>query len=281
MAVSVVGISVCDLPKVWAHSNKSAVAVKTYSPIAIDGKLDDWIRRLESSNWPAKLEMQKGNVLQLIRASPIYVNALSATVEAGSIVSPQDFSAIVYTMWDEKMFYAAAVINDDQSVTEHEHGDIWQDDALELWFDCRHDSITHTLAQDDEYQVGFSPAGPKRNKAIVWSWRNPQPEPVILGSHVASARTPSGYLLEGSIPWKALKGCHPAIGGMMGFNISIVDKDEDQLWTHITWAGALHSDPSQFGHLYFVDAPIDLFPADVFEIGADARPLEPLEGMDQ
>jgi len=58
----------------------------------------------------------------------------------------------------------------------------------------------------------------------------------------------------------------------------MVDKDEDQLWTHITWSGELHSDPSQFGHLFFVDAPVDLFPADVFEVPAGASPFDSLWG---
>lgn len=263
-----IGIVVANLwwlPSVWPHSGKATVSVKTYTPIVVDGKLDDWVRRLESSDWSVQLKVKKGEVFEWIRAVPAYLNALTANVEAGSISSPEDLATVVYTMWDDKQFYVAAVVTDDQVVTQHEGADIWQDDCLEVWLDCRHDAVTHTLFQDDEYQLGFSPASKYRNHAVAWAWRNPRPEPVIKAMQVASSMIPGGSLLEAVVPWEVLQGCRPSVGGMMGFNISIADKDEDQLWTHVTWSGPLHSDPSQFGHLYFVDAPVDLFPADVFE----------------
>ena len=224
------------------------------------------------------MEVQKGKVLEWMRAVPAYVNAITSRVEAGTVKGPDDFSAIVYTLWDAHNLYVAAIVSDDNVVTQHEGADIWQDDALEIWLDCRHDAVTHTLTQDDEYQLGFSPASQYRNHAVAWAWRNPRTEPVVAAMKAASTLISGGYVLEASVPWAVLEGCQPAIGGMMGFNISMVDKDEDQLWTHITWSGQLHSDPSQFGHLYFVDAPVDLFPSDVFETPPGPLPLEPEPG---
>lgn len=249
----------------WAHSEQATISVKTYTPIVVDGRLDDWVRRLEQNNWSAQLKVKKGDWLGAIRAVPAYVNALTSKVEAGVVTSPDDLSAVVYTMWDDQKFYVAAVVTDDQVVTQHQGEDIWQDDCVEIWLDCRHDAVTHTLFQDDEYQLGFSPASKYRNQAVAWAWRNPRTEPVIKAMQVASSMTARGYIIEAAVPWNVLHGCRPAVGGMVGFNISIVDKDEDQLWTHVTWSGGLHSDPSQFGHLYFVDAPVDLFATDVIE----------------
>ena len=268
------------VPNAWAHSEEAAVSLQTYTPITVDGTLEDWVRRLESTNWTGKMDVQKGKVLEWIRAVPIYVNPTTSKVEAGSIKDPADFAAILYTLWDTKRLYVAAIVTDDELVTQHEGGDIWQDDALELWLDCRHDAVTHTLFQDDEYQLGFSPAGQDRGHAVAWAWRNPNADLVTAGMAVASAQTPTGYILEASVPWAVLSGCQPAVGGMIGFNISIVDKDADQLWTHVTWSGQLHSDPSQFGHLYFMDAPVDLFPSDVFEVTRPALP-EPVLGGSQ
>ncbi len=265
----------------WGHSEKATVSIKTYTPITVDGKLDDWARRLADSNWTGQLELQKGRVTQWIRAVPIYLNALTSHVESGTVKSPEDFSAIVYTLWDAKHFYVAAVVTDDEVVTQHAGADIWQDDMLEFWFDCRHDAVTHTLTQEDEYQLGFSPASKYRAEAIAWAWRNPNADAVTPTMEVASALTPTGYILEGSVPWAALKGCEPAIGSMIGFNISAVDKDEDQLWTHVTWSGQLHSDPSQFGHLYFVDAPVDLFPSDVFEVPVGSSLMDSMWGASE
>ena len=261
-------------PRAEAHSEKALVCVRTYQGIEVDGKLDDWVRRLERSSWTAQLEVKKGETVRWMRAAPTYLNALISKIEAGNIADPDDFSAAVYTLWDPKALYVAAVVTDDQVVAEHDQGDIWQDDALEVWIDCRHNAVTPTLFQDDEYQLGFSPASQSRSHPVAWAWRNPATEPVIAAMRVASAATKTGYVIEASVPWSVLKGCQPAIGGMMGFNLSMVDKDADQLWTHVTWSGQLHSDPSQFGHLYFVDAPVDLFPSDVFET-PDASVPEP------
>lgn len=249
---------------VGAHSEEAAIALRTYTPITIDGTLDEWVRRVESSNWSGKMEVKKGEVVKWMRAVPTYLNSLTSRVEAGSVSGPNDFSATLYLLWDAQAWYVAAIVRDDEVIAEHEGENIWQDDAVELWIDCRHDAVTHTLVQDDEYQVGFSPAS-RHRKPAGWVWRNPNPEPVIKAMQVASIGTAEGYVLEASVPWAGMRGCEPSIGSMSGFNISMVDKDTDQLWSHVTWSGQLHSDPSQFGHLYFLDAPVDLFPSDVFE----------------
>lgn len=266
LIVAVAALVLWPAPAGFTHSEEAAVSVKTYTPITVDGTLTEWARRLESSNWTGQLEVKKGQVVRWMRAVPIYVNGLTSRVEAGTVKGPEDFSAAVYTLWDERHLYLAAIVTDDDIVTQQEGADIWQDDAMELWFDCRHDAVTHTLFQDDEYQLGFSPASRYRNRALAWAWRNPRAEAVIPAMQAASALSPTGYVLEASVPWAVLQGCQPGVGKIMGFNVSFADKDEDQQWTHVAWSGLLHSDPSQFGHLYFADAPIDLFPSDVFEV---------------
>lgn len=252
-------------PLAEAHSQEATVCVKTYTPVVVDGKLDDWVRRVERADWAARLAVKKGDVLQWIRAVPVHLNVLTSRLEAGTVTAKEDLAATVYTMWDDQQFYVAAIVTDNQVVSQHEGADVWQDDAVEFWMDCRHDAVTKTLTQSDEYQLGFSPASQYRTRAIAWAWRNPNTEPVIKTMKVSSSLTPTGYVIEGSVPWKALEGCQPAVGHLIGFNISLVDKDDDQSWKHLTWSGQLHSDPSQFGHLYFVDEPEDLLPSDVFE----------------
>ena len=277
VGVTVALILLTAAHRVAAHSEESGIALRTYTGITVDGTLEDWVRRLESGNWAGQLEVKKGRVFQWMRAVPVYLNTLTSKVESGAVAAAEDFSAVVYLLWDDKKFYMAATVVDDEVVTQHEGQDIWQDDAVELWMDCRHDAVTHTLFQEDEFQLGFSPASQYRNHAVAWAWRNPRAEAVTQAMEVASALTPNGYIIEASIPWSVLKGCQPAFGGMIGFNISMVDKDADQLWSHLTWSGQLHSDPSQFGHLYFMDAPIDLFPTDVFESPTGVSPWDAAE----
>lgn len=263
-------------PAAGAHSEEAAISVKNYGPVQVDGKLEDWVRRLERSDWTGQLKVKKGEVVEWMRAVPAHVNHIVSLVEAGTVSGPDDFSASVYTMWDDDRWYIAAVVRDDQVVTQHDGENIWQDDCVELWIDGRHDALTHTLFQEDEYQLGFSPASQYRNAAVAWAWRNARAQQVIGAMEVASAMTPTGYIIEAAVPWKALQGLTPAIGGLIGFNLSIVDKDEDQVWTHVTWSGKTHADPTQFGHLYFLDAPVNLFPSDVFELRPESSPWDVL-----
>src|SRR3989338_9229435 len=76
-----------------AHSGEATVSVKTYTPVVIDGKLEEWVRRVERSNWTGKLELQKGQVVPWIRAVAAHLNALVSKVEAGAVDSLEDFSA--------------------------------------------------------------------------------------------------------------------------------------------------------------------------------------------
>jgi len=258
-----------------AHSEQAAVSVKTYSRITVDGSLADWVRRLEDTDWAGRLQVTRGEVLPWLRAAPSALNALTASVASGSVEGPDDFSARVYTMWDAERLYVAAVVTDDDVVTQRQDGDIWQDDALELWLDCRHDAVTHAVQQDDEHHLAFSPASRFRQRALAWAWPQPQAGAVLGTMEVASAPTPTGYLLEASVPWAGLTGCGPAIGGMVGFNISMGDRDGAGPRSLIVWAGRRPADPLQFGHLYFVDAPVDLFASDVTETPSGATPFGP------
>jgi hypothetical protein len=168
-------------------------------------------------------------------------------------------------MWDEQNFYFAAVVTDSEIVTQHEGEDIWQDDCVEIWLDGRHEAVTHTMMHDDEYQIGISPKSKDRDKTLAWVWRNSKSEPVMAEMKYASTLTETGYIIECAIPFSVLNGLKPKIYSSIGFNVTGVDKDKDEVWTHITWSGILHSDPTQFGDLYFMDAPIIVFNKDLIE----------------
>jgi hypothetical protein len=254
-----------------ANTEKAVVSAKNYAPIVIDGKLDDWVGRIESSNWGAMLDIKKGKIEKWMRAYSNYMNSLVSRVEAGKVDSPSDFSMIFYTMWDEQNLYFAAVVTDSEVMTQHEGENIWQDDCVEIWLDGRHDAVTHTLTHDDEYQIGISPKSKYRDKTIAWAWRNPKSEPVMAAMKYASTLTEGGYIVEVAIPFSVLEGFNPKIGSAIGFNVSAVDKDEDEVWSHITWSGTLHSDPTQFADLYFVDAPIVVFNKDLVEAAEDDK----------
>ena len=282
LAACVLGLAAWSLPpEVAAHSDKAAVAVKTYGKITVDGDLEDWTRRVESTNWAGRLEIKKGDVQAWMRAAPVYLNALTGTALSGAIDGPRDLAATVYTLWDAQRLYVAAVIDDDTLVTRYDRGDIWQDDMLEVLLDCRHDAVTQTLTQDDEYRIGISPANNGRSYPVIWVWENPQAETVLGAVTAASQRTPTGYRIEASVPWEVLQGCQPSVGGLIGFNFSVSDKDGDQPRTVVAWSGSRAADPSQFGHLYLVDAPVDLLASDELRPQEERSTLDVLTGPER
>lgn len=263
---------------VAAHSDRAAVAVRTFEPIAVDGELGDWARRVEPTNWAGRLEIKKGEVRAWMRAAPVHVNALTGEVTTGRLEGPRDLSAVIYALWDPKKLYVAAMVDDDEVVARHDGADIWQDDVVEILLDCRHDAVTQTLTQDDEFRLGAAPAANGRAHAVVWVWDNAQAAAVTGQVTAASARTDTGYRLEVAVPWEALAGCAPGTGGLIGFNVAVTDKDGSEPRTTIVWSGDRAADPTQFGHLYFVDAPLDLLPSDAVRAPAERSPLDELTG---
>lgn len=251
----------------FAHSEESTICIKTHTKIVIDGDLRDWARRVDKSDWSALLNIKKGQMGNLMKAVPTYINILTSNVETGKIDSPQDYSAIFYTLWDDDNIYLAFIVIDDELIPEKEDENIWQDDCIEVWFDTRHDAVTAEMFQEDEYQIGLTAFVEKKQQALKWVWRNPYSEEVREKIQVASVIFEGGYVIEAAIPIKAMRGLAPQECKYVGFNVSGVDKDKDGVWTHITWSGKLHSDPTQFGHLYFMEEPIDIFLSDVKKVG--------------
>jgi len=217
------------LKAAWAASEQATICKKTESKITVDGDLKDWGK-----------------------AVPAHVTKFTSHIEKGGVKDDSDFSMAFYTLYDDENFYFAAVVIDDEVVTKQRGGDIWQDDCIEIWLDNADDSTTPIMFAEDDYQIGFSPQSGGRKSTESYVWHNPDPEPVMKAMKVASALTDKGYIIEASIPIKALNELEPKSQKVIGFNISVCDVDKDGVWTHIVWSGKMHSDPRQFGELYFV-----------------------------
>jgi len=213
-----------------AASEKTVNCRKAGDKITVDGNLKDWTK-----------------------AEPAYVTKSASYVEKGKVKDDSDLSVAFYTLYDEVNLYFAAIVTDDEVITRQKDGAIWQDDCIEIWLDDANDSTTPIMFADDDYQIGVSPQSETRKSTESYVWQNPDAELVMKAIKVASALTDKGYIIEASIPIKVLYELDPKSQKVIGFNISVCDLDKDGVWTHITWSGKLHSDPTQFGKLYFVE----------------------------
>ncbi len=207
--------------------------------ITIDGKLEDWpIKDLPSSG---------------------ILNKDVGSIEDGEITDDNDYSMSFYIMYDEKNIYFSAIVKDNEVITSY--GDpsrIWQEDGIELWFDAKHDSATTTMTQDDDFQIGLSPRSKDRDITEKYVWRNPEPYSLIDTINVESSLIDGGYIIEASIPIAEIRGLKPENINPVGFNISGCEVDSEGIWTHIPWSGTHHSDPTQFGLLFFENKLTDV-----------------------
>jgi hypothetical protein len=219
-----------DLNAAETAPEKTVNCGKAKGKITIDGDLKDWAK-----------------------AEPAYVTKSDSYVEKGKVKDDSDLSVAFYTLYDEENIYFAAVVTDDEVVTRQKDGAIWQDDCIEIWLDNADDSTTPIMFADDDYQIGLSPQSGGRRSAESYVWHNPDADLVMKEIKVSSTLTDKGYIIEASIPIKVLYELDPKSQKVIGFNISVCDLDKDGVWTHITWSGKLHSDPTQFGKLYFAE----------------------------
>ena len=129
--------------------------------------------------------------------------------------------------WDEDALYFALRVTDDAIVTDSP-GVPWQDDAVELGLDGRHDHARRwDLPELDDRQFTVDAAG--------HTFESGAP---VSGLTVGHARTADGYVLEIAIP-KANLGPLPLTAGQVaGFNFGLIDDDSGgDAETRLYWLG--------------------------------------------
>jgi hypothetical protein len=98
-----------DFGEVLAGAGESAVAVPRTDAISVDGDLTDW------PMW-----------------APIEIDH-TMTADATDVTDDADLSAVAQFAWDDDKLYVAIEVSDDVLVFERSGGDIWQNDAVEIW----------------------------------------------------------------------------------------------------------------------------------------------------
>jgi hypothetical protein len=131
-------------------------------------------------------------------------------VPVGGSVSSSDFSAYFKTLWDTKALYVLAVVTDDSKINDS--GEIWQDDAVEVYIDIDNNKLS-TFGTNDY--------------AYTFRWNDPAITGVPnTGVEFKMVGTTTGYILEVKFPWSTLGLTSPQSGVLLGYDLQIHDDDD-------------------------------------------------------
>jgi len=199
------------------------------TPDAIDGDLSDW--KLQSMT-PAVLDTTK----QLFSGQATWS-------------SPNDSSGKFYLLWDDKNIYIAVVMKDDKLSMNKTGGDIWNADAIEVFFSTTNTSADHS----EHYQYGFNA------NEQTWNWCNMDTggQSAIDYLQVASTRTADGYICEAAIEYGRMLSLDWSVGNNIGFHPVFDDTDDGDRELQMTWTGReAHDQSLGFGYLFLSDASV-------------------------
>ncbi len=205
------------------------VAPQTDARIEIDGRLDEWDLGLFTNEQKIILTEENGFITH------------------GAIDDDEDFSAVIYAMYDEDSLYIAAEITDDATEDSYSGGNNYQNDCIEIWIDGAGDDGTMTDRggnDPDNYQYNVDVNG------SPWVYRNDDATTLLNQMESASDMQGTSYTLETRIPFSAIPELDLSENRIMGFTLSFVDSDNG-VWSHILWQGEIDNEPSQWGDLEF------------------------------
>lgn len=199
------------------------------------------------------------------------VDAREAMVigEAAHVQKPQrykgplDASALVYTKWDDKNFYLAAVVSDDLMRNTQVETTLQEGDGLLV---CLAPSPP-TDSPPARYPYGFivTPGDGEAVKpqfmVITDANRNPliPPGPWLTEVRKAVQRTSGGYILELSIPLSVMPQLKPAAGRVIGCEVCLYESDTrvgpTKRTTIVAWCSVKdRMNPAEGGKLVFAEA---------------------------
>jgi hypothetical protein len=199
------------------------------TPDAIDGDLSDW--KLDAMT-PAVLDTAK----QLFTGQTTWS-------------SPEDSSGKFYLLWDDVNIYMAVVMKDDKLSQNKTDGNIWNADAIEVFFATTNKSADHS----QHYQYGFD------FKNHTWNWCNMDSggQSAIDYLKVASVITDDGYICEAAIEYGQMLSLDWSIGNNIGFHPCFDDTDDGDRELQMTWTGReAHDQSLGFGYLFLSDASV-------------------------
>jgi len=197
------------------------------TPSSLDGKLNDWQLNYMT---PAILDTEE----------QIYAGVAPG---AASWDGAKDSSGKIYVMWDDRYVYVAAVMLDDNLSNNKAGGDIWNGDAVEVFFS---EPVAAATTGTEHYQYGFN------YKGLKWNWCNMegagQKEPNYVKT--TATETNNGYNIEASIEYSNMKSLTFKAGEVLGFHAVLDDTDAADRELQMTWTSREAHDQTQgFGQV--------------------------------
>jgi hypothetical protein len=223
-------LAIADPPAVHPQTGEPLVIdCLRGTPDAIDGDLSDWNL---GAMTPAVLDTEE----QLYSGQTTWDN-------------PEDSSGEFYLLWDDENIYIAVVMKDEKLSQNKTGGDIWNADAIEVFF-----STTNAVGGHDEhYQYGFD------FKEQTWNWCNMDGagQSAIDYLQIASSITADGYICEASIEYGQMLSLDFSAGNTIGFHPVFDDTDNGDRELQMTWTGReAHDQSLGYGYLILSDAAV-------------------------
>lgn len=150
--------------------------------------------------------------------------------------------------------FAASATDNDPMVNVEAAPMIWKGDSLEVYLGVEGPTKRSVIDKAVEYQLGFAPTYEGGRPLAFWFHK----DVLIDSASVAAKKSPTGYVLEGRVPWSAI-GVDPArirAGALLGFDVKLNDLDRGDLapagnlpGRDLVWngTGANWIDPSGWG----------------------------------
>ncbi len=174
-------------------SAKSYTILKTQNPITVDGNLNEF-----ANTNPITITNSNGN------------------------------SLIYKMLWDSNNLYIAAQGSDSQlaAVLNTRDGSVWNDDAIELFFDTLNNG--GTTLQSDDYKFFVNLLNVQRDNSVGdggVSWNTVFTSAVTTtGTLNVAGDTDTGYTIEAAIPWAGW--VTPSDNSVWGFDVSMDDRND-------------------------------------------------------
>ena len=173
-----------------------------------------------------------GDLADWRAALPIHLDRASQVAEKKGW-TPQDLSAVGYTMWDDEYLYVAVRVTDNAFRQTYTGGDVWRGDGVQFAIDALNNKSDSYDSDDSEWGLTLTPAGPQ-----VWRWYGSGGLPgnvLVESARLSVVRQGDQTVYEAAIPISEIRPLAPSPGGQIGFDLLVNDDDGSGRSGWIEW----------------------------------------------